>query len=116
MPYGISSIVFKNKVSKQVEIENPNNIGYLITEEDRLFIKSVKVENRDSEDKMYLHELLEGSEIILPKNEEIPRNEELERRCQRLKAEQQNRDYFQMTKNVDRVRKKLPEDTFGLSR
>lgn len=75
------------------------------------YIQGENVNNTD--EKVYLHELMEGSEIILPKNEEIPRSEELDKRCQRLKAEQQNREYQDMTKNVDNLRRKLPEDTIG---
>ncbi|CAG9765702.1 unnamed protein product [Ceutorhynchus assimilis] len=73
----------------------------------------IQTQNENLDEKIYLHELLEGSEIVLPKNEEIPRNEELEKRCQKLKAEQENRDYQNMTKNVDNFRKRLPEDTIG---
>ncbi|XP_050305324.1 transmembrane protein 199 [Anthonomus grandis grandis] len=73
----------------------------------------VQKQNSDNNNKIYLHELLEGSEVVLPKNELIPRNKELEKRCQKLKAEQQNREYANMTKNVDNFRKTLPEDTIG---
>lgn len=69
--------------------------------------------NKKSEKKVYLHELIEGSEIILPKNQEVPRNPELESRCKTLRAQQQNRAYHEMTKNVDNVRKKYPEDTLA---
>lgn len=60
-----------------------------------------------------LHELLMGSEILLPQPVEIPRNSELEARIQRLKLEQQERDYRAMTKNVDNMRVKQPEDTIA---
>ncbi|XP_066259489.1 transmembrane protein 199 [Euwallacea similis] len=73
----------------------------------------IKAENQNNVNRIYLHELLEGSKVVLPKNEEIPRNPELEKRCQKLKAEQQNREYQNMTKNVDGFRKRLPEDTIG---
>lgn len=77
--------------------------------------RHIQKENRtcDTNGKVYLHELLEKSEIVFPKNEEIPRNQELEKRCQKLKAEQQNREYQNMTKNVDGFRRKLPEDTIS---
>lgn len=65
------------------------------------------------EQKVYLHELFEGSEIVLPKNVEVPRSAELEKRCQKLKAEQQNREYNMMTKNVDNKRRQHPEDTIS---
>lgn len=73
----------------------------------------INKKNESRSSKVYFHEIFRGSEVILPKNIEIPRNEELEKRCQRLKAQQQNRDYNKMTKNIDNVRKKLPEDTIS---
>lgn len=48
-----------------------------------------------------VHELLSESEIILPKYEPPPRNPELEARVQRLRFEQENREYKNMTKSVD---------------
>nr|CAH7733804.1 unnamed protein product [Callosobruchus chinensis] len=73
----------------------------------------IQNENKSQEEKIYLHELLEGSQIILPKNKLIPRSKELEKRCQKLKAEQDNRVYHEMTKNVDNVKKRYPEDSIG---
>lgn len=73
----------------------------------------INTSNKDSGKKIYLHELIEGSEIVLPKNQEVPRNPELELRCQKLKAQQENKVYQDMTKNVDNVRKKYPEDTIA---
>ncbi|XP_060537227.1 transmembrane protein 199 [Cylas formicarius] len=73
----------------------------------------IKNENKCGGQKVYLHELLEGSDVILPKNQEIPRSEELDKRCKRLKAEQDTKEYQKMTKNVDNSRKRLPEDTIG---
>ncbi|KAH8420902.1 hypothetical protein KR222_008674 [Zaprionus bogoriensis] len=60
---------------------------------------------------LFLYELLESCELILPENELTPRNPELEARCQRLRQEQQNREYQKMTKNVDATLKHHPEDT-----
>lgn len=70
-------------------------------------------ENKKNSEKVYLHELMEGSEMILPPNEQIPRNPEVEKRCEKLRIEQENERYRNMTKNVDSVRKRLPEDTLG---
>ncbi|XP_074641507.1 vacuolar ATPase assembly protein VMA12-like [Tubulanus polymorphus] len=61
----------------------------------------------------YLHELLEGCEIKIPKFELPPRNPELEARIQRLKAEQANREYKEMTKNVSHHILEKKENTFG---
>ncbi|KAM8706535.1 hypothetical protein ACLKA7_010750 [Drosophila subpalustris] len=62
---------------------------------------------------IFLHELIESCELILPENELKPRNPELEARCQRLREEQQNRAYQKMTKNVDATLKNHPEDTIA---
>lgn len=61
----------------------------------------------------YLHELVEGSQLILPANEIVERNPELEARCQRLKLEQEEYKYRQMTKNVDCARTYEPEETIS---
>lgn len=41
------------------------------------------------------------------------RNPELEARVQRLKKEQEDREYRAMTKNVDTVRMRHPDDSIG---
>lgn len=61
----------------------------------------------------YLHDLLEGSKLVLPQNEIIERNPELEARCQRLRREQDERSYKTMTKNVDCSRTHAPDDTIS---
>lgn len=61
----------------------------------------------------YIHELLVDSEVILPKNQFIPRNPELEARCVKLREQQQEREYRNMTKDVDATRQHLPEDTIA---
>lgn len=61
----------------------------------------------------YLHELIEGSQLVLPSNEYIERNPELEERCQRLKREQEDQRYRLMTKNVDCSRSYEPEETIS---
>lgn len=68
---------------------------------------------QEHELKCYLHEFLPGCELILPDNEVIARNPVLEARCQKLREEQQNREYRKMTKNVDAVLKNYPEDTLA---
>lgn len=61
----------------------------------------------------YLHDLIAGSQLILPKNMIVERNPELEARCQRLKREQEEQSYRMMTKNVDCSRSHIPEDTIA---
>lgn len=105
--------------SKNLSTEQPlslvskSSTAKLLSLQDLHWIYGHINKNKDSKNKVYLHELIEGSEIILPKNQEIPRNPELENRCKKLRAQQQNKDYHDMTKNVDNVRKKYPEDTLA---
>jgi len=75
--------------------------------------KLVEKRNMDADLNLYLHELLTGSRLVLPKNEILERNPELEARCVRLRLEQEARVYNAMTKNVDSSRTKLPEDTIS---
>jgi len=147
IPTGIGNLIFKNKKPKE-PASKPAEPEYLVTDEDRQFLKTLKLNSKiklplntqaiifesdkllslqdlhwlynyikelnvKSTDKVYLHEILKGSEIVLPKNAEIPRNADLEKRCERLRAAQQNREYSNMTKNVDSIRKKHPEDTIA---
>lgn len=67
----------------------------------------------DADFDVYLHELLTGSRLVLPKNEILERNPVLEARCVRLRLEQEARMYNAMTKNVDSARTRLPEDTIS---
>lgn len=46
------------------------------------------------------HELLASSEMVIPEPVFPERNAELEARIQRLKMEQENREYKQMTKEI----------------
>lgn len=69
--------------------------------------------NGDESSGIYLHDLLEGCDIILPEPPIVERNPELEARIQRLKKEQADREYKAMTKNVDNVRVHHPDDSIG---
>lgn len=75
--------------------------------------KLVEKRKDDADFNLYLNELLTGSRLVLPKNEILERNPELEARCVRLRLEQEARVYNAMTKNVDASRTKLPEDTIS---
>ncbi|XP_076656607.1 vacuolar ATPase assembly protein VMA12 [Halictus rubicundus] len=68
---------------------------------------------KTKKENVYLHELLEGTDIRLPIPKVTPRNPELEARIKKLKAQQDAKEYQAMTKNVDSVRKHLPEDTIS---
>ncbi|KAF5287244.1 hypothetical protein FQR65_LT12288 [Abscondita terminalis] len=104
-PVQVVSLCDTNTVLEGVEILNFNDLVWLFGK--------LKEDNDQEVSKVYLHELLLGSTILLPKNEEIPRNEELEARCRLLKVQQENREYKAITKNVDNVRKPHPEDTIS---
>lgn len=64
-------------------------------------------------EKVYLHEILEDVDLILPTPKITPRNPELEARIQKLTAQQNEREYKAMTKSIDSTRKDLPEDTLA---
>jgi hypothetical protein len=54
-----------------------------------------------SDKEKYFHELLAGCDLFVPAYVEPERNPELNERIERLKAEQANREYDEMTKNVN---------------
>ncbi|NXY79977.1 TM199 protein, partial [Glareola pratincola] len=55
---------------------------------------------REAGSPLYLHELLEGSEIHLPEVPVPPRNPELVARLERIKAKLANEEYRRMTRNI----------------
>lgn len=61
----------------------------------------------------YLHVLVEGSHIEMPDNQIIKRNPDLEARCVKLRSQQEAREYRKMTKGVDNVRIRFPEDSIS---
>lgn len=62
---------------------------------------------------IFIHNLIEQCEIILPEVKIPPRNPELEKRIQKLQALEEQRQYREMTKNVDSVRVRHPEDSIA---
>ncbi|XP_054857818.1 transmembrane protein 199 [Eublepharis macularius] len=56
---------------------------------------------REAGSQVYLHELLEGSEVLLPEVKKAPRNPELVARLKTLKAKLANEEYKRMTRNVN---------------
>lgn len=95
----------KEKLKSRLTI-NLNDIKWLNQ-------KLVEKRSADADFNLYLNELLSGSRLVLPRNEILERNPELEARCVRLRLEQEARMYNAMTKNVDSSRTKLPEDTIS---
>ena len=56
---------------------------------------------------------LEDSLVVLPRPYIPPRNPELEKRIQKLRKEQEDRKYQEMTKNLTFSRQKLQQDSLG---
>jgi hypothetical protein len=61
----------------------------------------------------YLHQIIPGTEELLPTYRRVPRNPELEARCQKLRREQEEREYRAMTKMVDPKRYREPEESIA---
>ncbi|XP_012872050.1 PREDICTED: transmembrane protein 199 [Dipodomys ordii] len=55
---------------------------------------------RERDSTLYLHELLEGSEIYLPEIVKPPRNPELVARLEKIKIQLANEEYKRITRNV----------------
>jgi len=107
-PDGITSLR-KSKKTKREKIANAT----LKIEDLKWLNKYLKEHRKTATEKIYLHELLDDSDVILPTPKETPRNPELEARIQKLMAQQNARDYEAMTKSIDSVRKFLPEDSIS---
>lgn len=73
----------------------------------------LKERRKNGQTELYLHELLENCELVLPENEVIERNPELEARCVRLRRQQEEYEYHKMTRNVDNSFKDAPDDTIS---
>lgn len=78
-------------------------------------LEQILAEERETKKslKVYLHEVIAKTRLILPENEILERNPQLEARCEKLRAQQERREYQSMTKNVDSFRKHIPEDTIA---
>lgn len=86
----------------------------LLKTEDVKWLNDFLIEYRKkAEPKVYIHELLEGADVLLPEPKITPRNPILEARIQKLTAQQSAREYNAMTKAVDPIRKFYPEDTIS---
>lgn len=78
-----------------------------------LTLLELKQLKHDLGDNLFLCDIIDGAELKLPENEIKERDPELEKRIQRLKAQQEQRAYNSMTKNVDSSRKFIPEETIS---
>lgn len=73
-----------------------------LTLEDVKWIKQKLSESRlENESTPRFRQLIRSSEILLPQPKFAPRNPELEARIQRLKREQEEREYKQMIRGID---------------
>ncbi len=63
---------------------------------------TIDIQQDELPDEFQFHRAVSKSELILPSPEYAPRNPELEARCQKLRAEQENREYQRMTESIDR--------------
>ncbi|XP_078036607.1 vacuolar ATPase assembly protein VMA12 [Augochlora pura] len=103
-----ANIIALKKSSKDKESQL-----FLSLDDIRWLNKYLEDYRRTKKENVYLHELLEETDIKLPTPKVTPRNPELEARIKKLKAQQDAREYQAMTKNVDSVRKNYPEDTIS---
>ncbi|XP_045492444.1 uncharacterized protein LOC123691901 [Colias croceus] len=103
----------ESQVKPEKEVLKEENKKFLITSDlDWLYVY-MKGKRQKGEDIPYLHELLEGADIKMPDNQILKRNPDLEARCVKLRAQQEAREYRKMTKGVDNVRIRFPEDSIS---
>ncbi|XP_023947387.2 uncharacterized protein LOC112052508 [Bicyclus anynana] len=87
---------------------------FLVTSDIDWLYMHIKTRRSNGEKNVpHLHTLLEGASIEMPENETIKRNPVLEARCVKLRAQQEAREYRKMTKGVDNVRMRFPEDSIS---
>ncbi|XP_067630009.1 uncharacterized protein [Eurosta solidaginis] len=95
------------------EVQNTETTEYLYLSDLRWLNQWLTQQRVEKGLNIYLHNLIEDCSLELPKNEEMERNPVLEARCQRLREQQQNQEYLNMTKNVDSGLKHIPDDTLA---
>jgi len=78
-----------------------------------LWKKVQSTENHSGGRKVYLHELLCDSEVVIPELEIPKRNPELEKRVAHLRNVVAEKEYQRMTKNVNFTSRFKPEDSIG---
>jgi hypothetical protein len=98
--------------------EIPERIKSFLASEDKskatIMLEDLQwVKKRLSGHGRFLCQMLKGTETILPSPPVESRNPVLEARCERLRREQEDREYRSMTKMVDAVRVRHPEDTIA---
>ncbi|ELV12086.1 Transmembrane protein 199 [Tupaia chinensis] len=82
---------------KHTGVNSPNGPRRLVSFR---LIRDLHQHLRDRDSTLYLHELLEGSEIYLPEVVKPPRNPELVARLEKIKIQLANEEYKRITRNV----------------
>lgn len=93
--------VLKASSSKSVGDGNDRQALKRIIDSKSCAVDDLPLLQRVMKEPFRLHEFLERSKVQLPTPPKVERNPELEARCQRLRAQQANREYRDMTRNVD---------------
>ncbi|XP_055707821.1 transmembrane protein 199 [Phlebotomus papatasi] len=112
--------VAENPTEEKKEERKPANNKEKTKKEQIIIVQDVKWLNGMLQEKratasepVYLHELLENCSVLLPENPIIERSPELEKRCETLRKEQENRNYRKMTRNVESYRNHPYEDSIS---
>lgn len=110
----LTDIIWLNSFLKQKN-ENTELLegDDLDSEIDKFLSDKSTYDRTNPDESVYLHELLDGCDLVLPQNEVIKRNPILEARIKKLQKEQEEREYKAMTKNVDMTKKFAVEDTLA---
>lgn len=99
---------------KENSNEKHQDEAFLVTSDLNWLYDYLKLKRSNGDkDTPYLHTLLADAHIEVPRNETIKRNPVLEARCVKLRAQQEAREYRKMTKGVDNVRMRFPEDSIS---
>lgn len=99
--------------SKEKDTKYKMEGPFLSTSDIEWLYVCLKEKRSKASDTPFLHELLEGSHVEVPENQVLKRNPDLEARCVKLRAQQEAREYRKMTKGVDNVRMRFPEDSIS---
>lgn len=107
-----------DKSIDKTKLEEKNNekedeLHLTTSDIDWLYTNLQSQRNKGDKNVPYLHILLEGACIETPENQVLKRNPILEARCVKLRAQQEAREYRKMTKSVDNVRMRFPEDSIS---
>ena len=79
----------------------PKKLKDLTDPDSTLELKDIKWIYENARGTFSFHELMTSCEMVLPSPKYPPRNPELEARIKKLRAQQENREYNQMTRNID---------------